>query len=98
MFAAANAAVVPGKLTDMMPGLASTVATRKLGMSNVATLQRDSVPTNLNQTNVQPVYDIYASVQGRDLGSISNDIGKVVAELQKELKRCGSPRVRGRGA
>jgi multidrug efflux pump subunit AcrB len=26
------------------------------------------VPTNLNQTNIQPVYDIYASVQGRDLG------------------------------
>ena len=69
-----------------MPGLASTVATRKLGMSNVATLQRDSVPTNLNQTNVQPVYDIYASAQGRDLGSISHDLGKIVSELQKELK------------
>ena len=50
------------------------------------TLQRDGVPTNLNQTNIQPVYDIYASAQGRDLGGISNDIGKVVAELQKELK------------
>ena len=48
--------------------------------------QRESVPTNLNQTNIQPVYDIYASVQGRDLGSISSDIGKIVAELQKELK------------
>jgi multidrug efflux pump subunit AcrB len=32
------------------------------------------------------VYDIYASVQGRDLGSVSSDIGKIVAELQKELK------------
>jgi multidrug efflux pump subunit AcrB len=29
-------------------------------LSNVATLQRDSVPTNLNQTNIQPVFDIYA--------------------------------------
>src|SRR5882757_4822720 len=55
-------------------------------LSNVATLKRDSVPTNLNQTNVQPVYDIYAGVQGRDLGSVSSDIGKIVAELQKELK------------
>jgi multidrug efflux pump subunit AcrB len=34
-------------------------------LSNVATLRRDSVPTNLNQTNVQPVYDIYASVSAR---------------------------------
>ena len=55
-------------------------------LSNVATLKRDSVPTNLNQTNVQPVFDIYASAQGRDLGGIAGDIGKVVAELQKELK------------
>src|ERR1700758_3516519 len=55
-------------------------------LSNVATLKRDSVPTNLNQTNIQPVYDIYASVQGRDLGSVSADIGKLVAQLQGELK------------
>jgi multidrug efflux pump subunit AcrB len=55
-------------------------------LSNVATLKRDSVPTNLNQTNIQPVYDIYASVQGRDLGGIANDIGKIVADLQKQLK------------
>jgi multidrug efflux pump subunit AcrB len=55
-------------------------------LSNVATFQRDSVPTNLNQTNIQPVYDIYASVQGRDLGSVSDDINKIVADLQTELK------------
>jgi multidrug efflux pump subunit AcrB len=64
-------------------------------LRNVATLQRDSVPTNLNQTNVQPVYDIYGSAQGRDLGSISGDIGKVVAELQRELKPGNTIRVLG---
>jgi multidrug efflux pump subunit AcrB len=64
-------------------------------LSNVATFQRESVPTNLNQTNIQPVYDIYASAQGRDLGSISGDIGKVIAELQKELKPGNSIQVLG---
>jgi multidrug efflux pump subunit AcrB len=64
-------------------------------LSNVATLQRDGVPTNLNQTNIQPVYDVYASAQGRDLGSISNDIRKIVAELQKELKPGNTIRVLG---
>jgi multidrug efflux pump subunit AcrB len=64
-------------------------------LSNVATLRRDSVPTNLNQTNIQPVYDIYASAQGRDLGSISSDIGKVVADLQKELKPGNTIQVLG---
>ncbi|SIO48494.1 Multidrug efflux pump subunit AcrB [Bradyrhizobium erythrophlei] len=55
-------------------------------LSNVATLKRGSVPTNLNQTNIQPVYDIYASLQGRDLGGVASDIGKIVAQLQKHLK------------
>jgi multidrug efflux pump subunit AcrB len=64
-------------------------------LSNVATLQRDSVPTNLNQTNIQPVYEVYASVQGRDLGSISNDIGKTVTELQQELKPGNTIQVLG---
>jgi multidrug efflux pump subunit AcrB len=54
-------------------------------LSNVATFKRDSLPTNSNQTNIQPVYEVYASVQGRDLGSIADEIGKVVAGLQKQL-------------
>jgi multidrug efflux pump subunit AcrB len=64
-------------------------------LSNVAKLRRDSVPTNLNQTNIQPAYDVYASVQGRDLGGVSGEIGKIVAELKKELKPGNSIEVRG---
>jgi multidrug efflux pump subunit AcrB len=64
-------------------------------LSNVAKLNRDSVPTNLNQTNIQPAYDVYASVQGRDLGGVSGEIAKVVAELKKELKPGNSIEVRG---
>jgi multidrug efflux pump subunit AcrB len=64
-------------------------------LSNVATLKRDSVPTNLNQTNIQPVYDIYASVQDRDLGGVAKDIGKIVAELQNQLKPGNTIRVVG---
>jgi multidrug efflux pump subunit AcrB len=55
-------------------------------LSNVATFKRDTVPTNSNQTNIQPVFDIYASVQGRDLGGVASDINKVTAELQRQLK------------
>src|SRR5271155_3222272 len=36
MFASANAAVVPGKVTDTMPGLDATVATRKLGTKSLS--------------------------------------------------------------
>ena len=54
-------------------------------LSNVATLKRDAIPTNTNQANIQPVYEIYANADGRDLGSISGDISKIVAEYQKQL-------------
>jgi multidrug efflux pump subunit AcrB len=64
-------------------------------LSNVAKLSRDSVPTNLNQTNIQPAYDVYASVQGRDLGGVSGEINRIVAELKKELKPGNSIEVRG---
>jgi multidrug efflux pump subunit AcrB len=64
-------------------------------LSNVATFKRDTVATNTNQTNIQPVFDIYASVQGRDLGSVAADIGKVTTQLQKELKPGNSIQVVG---
>jgi multidrug efflux pump subunit AcrB len=54
-------------------------------LSNVATIKRDSVQTNANQANVQPVYEVYANAAGRDLGSISGDINKVIAQYQKQL-------------
>src|SRR5260221_8648751 len=64
-------------------------------LSNVATLQRGRVPTNLNQTNIQPVFDIYDSVQSRDLGSIAGEIGKIVAAFQPQLKHGNTIRVLG---
>ncbi len=55
-------------------------------LSNVATFRRTSLPTNANQSNIQPLYEVYASVQGRDLGGISGDISKIVDDMRRELK------------
>ena len=54
-------------------------------LSNVATFKRDAVPTNANQANVQPVYEIFANAEGRDLGALSGEINKIVAEYQKQM-------------
>ena len=64
-------------------------------LSNVAKLTRDHVPTNSNQSNIQPVYDIYASVQGRDLGGVAADINKVRSALQPQLEPGNSIQVLG---
>jgi len=55
-------------------------------VSNIATMRRDSVPVNSNMTNVQPVFEVYAAVQGKDLGSVADDIGEIVKDLEKDLK------------
>ena len=45
--------------------------------------------------NVQPVIDIYADTQGRDLGAVAADISKVLAETKKDLPRGSRVAVHG---
>jgi multidrug efflux pump subunit AcrB len=64
-------------------------------LGNVATLTRSTMPTNANQANVQPIYEVYANAQGRDLGTIANEIGKIVTELRPKLSPGNSIQVTG---
>jgi multidrug efflux pump subunit AcrB len=54
-------------------------------LGNVATARRLSVQSVFNHSNIQSVYDVYASVEGRDLGSASAAIRKVVGEMRGKL-------------
>jgi multidrug efflux pump subunit AcrB len=64
-------------------------------LQNVASFTRDAEPGSANQANIQPVYEVYASTQGRDLGSIAADIDKVTTDLKKELKPGNTIQVTG---
>jgi multidrug efflux pump subunit AcrB len=64
-------------------------------LRNMASVTRDSVPGSANQTNIQPVYEVYASTQGRDLGSIARDIDKITKDLTKELSPGNTIQVTG---
>jgi multidrug efflux pump subunit AcrB len=64
-------------------------------LSNVATFKRDSVPGSANEANIQPVYEVYASTQGRDLGSVATDIDKVTTDLGKQLAPGNTIQVTG---
>src|SRR5215813_6711170 len=81
--------------TPVSTSLASLQADTPGLLSNVATFTRSSVPTNANQSNIQPVYEVYASVAGRDLGSVSSEISKIVEELRKQLSPGNSIQVIG---
>ena len=58
-------------------------ATQILG--NVAGFQRDQSPIIVNHYDIEPVYDIYANVDQRDLGGVAHDIEKII-EHQKVSK------------
>jgi multidrug efflux pump subunit AcrB len=64
-------------------------------LSNVATFKREGIPTNSNQANIQPLYEVYASVQGSDLGRVAGQIQAIVADLQKTLAPGNSIQIVG---
>ena len=58
-----------------------------LPLSNLVTLDRAKVPTEVTHANIQPTIDLSMGVYGRDLGHVSDDVAKAldgVGELQAD--------------
>jgi multidrug efflux pump subunit AcrB len=68
-------------------------ATQIIG--GLATLKRETSPTVVSHYAVQPVLDIFASNNDRDLGAVSADIQKILNETAKDLPRGSSVVMRG---
>jgi multidrug efflux pump subunit AcrB len=64
-------------------------------LSNLAQLRRGVTASVVNHYNVQPLYDVYANVQDRDLGAVTRDVEKVVAEYQTKLPTGSFFEIRG---
>ena len=64
-------------------------------LSNLAVVKRGKAAAVINHYNVQPVFNIYANVQGRDLGGVASDIYKIVGQSQQKLPRGSSITVKG---
>jgi multidrug efflux pump subunit AcrB len=64
-------------------------------LTNVARLERGSTPSVVNHYNVQPVFDVYANVEDRDLGSVARDVQKVLDRFQKKIPAGSFIEVRG---
>ncbi len=64
-------------------------------LSNVATLKRGTEQAVISHTNTQPAFDIYAAAQDRDLGGLSQDIGRIVRDEARKLPAPDKITVRG---
>jgi multidrug efflux pump subunit AcrB len=64
-------------------------------LANVASFHRSVGPSVVNHRDAQPVIDIYGSVDGIDLGYISSQVERLVAESRKDLPKGSKVIVRG---
>ncbi len=55
-------------------------------LCDLCTIRHDITPAVVNHVNIQPIYNIYANVQGRDLGGVASDIQKIIDEYQSKMK------------
>ena len=64
-------------------------------LSNVADIHRSVAPAVVSHYNATPAIDIYGSVQDMDLGYVSAQINKIIADAQKDLPKGSHVVLRG---
>jgi multidrug efflux pump subunit AcrB len=68
-------------------------ATQLLG--NLATFRRDESPIIVNHYDIEPVFDVYANVDRRDLGGVADDIQKIIRRHEQKLGKTTQLVLRG---
>ncbi|PPQ40266.1 Multidrug efflux pump subunit AcrB [Rhodoblastus acidophilus] len=71
--------------TPISAGASAGVAPQLLG--NLATIQPGVEAALMSRYNLRPAIDIYVSIEGRDLGGVSSDVEKIVAQARAKLPR-----------
>jgi multidrug efflux pump subunit AcrB len=64
-------------------------------LSNLAGLARGVGPEIVNHYNVQPVFDVYANLDRRDLGAVGGAVEKIVDRMTPKLPRGTTIDIRG---
>ncbi|HEY4049257.1 MAG TPA: efflux RND transporter permease subunit [Acidobacteriaceae bacterium] len=56
-------------------------------LADVASIHRGDEMAMISEYNMRRIVDIYGAVQGRDLGGVSSDVGRIVNAFKKNLPR-----------
>jgi CzcA family heavy metal efflux pump len=64
-------------------------------LANLVNTKTVARPASVSHYNVQPLIDVYASVSGRDLGSLAKEVTEKVKGIEKELPRGSRIVIRG---
>ena len=79
---------------DNVP-ISSSTAVKPEILADVATISRTTEMPVITHYNIRRTLDIYGNVQGRDLGSVSRAINRIVKAHEKDLPRGNFVKVRG---
>jgi multidrug efflux pump subunit AcrB len=74
-------------------GTSSNVPPQILG--NLVTTSPVARPASISHYNVQPMINVYAAVNGRDLGAVAKDVTKLIGDAEKQLPRGSHIVLRG---
>ncbi len=75
--------------------VAGSDATQSQLLANLAGISRGYSPSVVNHYNIQPVFDIFANVSGRDLGGVAGEVDGIIASSKKKLAPGNNIIVRG---
>jgi multidrug efflux pump subunit AcrB len=64
-------------------------------ISNMVSIRRGATPMIVSHYNVQPIFDVYAGVQNRDLGAVAAQVQKITDEFKGQLPRGTTLVMRG---
>jgi multidrug efflux pump subunit AcrB len=76
-------------VTSAIPGAPTQI------LGNLATSSTTARPAVVNHYNVQRMINVYASVNGRDLGGVSDEVAKMVKDIEPKLPRGSHIVIRG---
>jgi multidrug efflux pump subunit AcrB len=71
---------------DNIPIASSSTKTSQI-LGNMATMSLNAEPALVSHYDSQSMINVYASVEGRDLGGVDTDIQKVLADFKNKLPR-----------
>jgi multidrug efflux pump subunit AcrB len=64
-------------------------------LSNLATVKRSVSPAIVNHYNVQPIFDVYADADQRDLGGVAKQVQKIMSDQKKNMPQGSYLELRG---
>ncbi len=64
-------------------------------LSNLASIKRSVSPAIVNHYDVQPIFDVYADADQRDLGGVAKQVQKIMREQQKHMPQGSYLELRG---